>query len=179
MKLLLIHSNFIEYEAKKKALKNAEPVAKGKEKDRMEECLVVFTAVEKIDENNILGAAQKAFEEIKKDSAQVNTKNILLYPYAHLSPNLAKPDPAVKIMKKTEELLKKITDKSEKTYASPAWIASIYGALGDFDRAFFLLEKAYSERDNNLQQLKTDPKLDPLRSYPRFKALLKRMNLDY
>ncbi|MBW2991383.1 threonine--tRNA ligase [Candidatus Woesearchaeota archaeon] len=107
MKLLLIHSDFIEYEAKKKALKNAEPVAKGKEKDRMEECLVVFTAVEKVDEDNIQGSAQKAFEEIKKDSGQVNTKNILLYPYAHLSPDLAKPEPAVKIMKKTEELLKK------------------------------------------------------------------------
>ena len=107
MKLLLIHSDFIEYEAKKKAIKNAEPVAKGKEKDRMEECLVVFTAVEQADEANPKAAAELAFNEIKKDSTQVKTKNIMLYPYAHLSPDLAKPEPAVKIMKQTEELLKK------------------------------------------------------------------------
>ncbi len=107
MKLLLIHSDFIEYEVKKKALKNAEQIPKGKKKDRMEECLVVFTAVEKIDESNVEGAAQKAFDKIKEVSSKVNTRNIMLYPYAHLSPDLAKPDSAVKVMEKTEELLKK------------------------------------------------------------------------
>ncbi len=80
--------------------------------------------------------------------------------------------------KEAEECLKKIIEESEKTYISPAMIAHIYGALGDCDRAFSLLEKAYSERDNRLQYLKVDPQFDSLRSDPRFKALLKRMNLD-
>lgn len=77
-----------------------------------------------------------------------------------------------------EKLLKKIIEESEKTYISSTFIARIYGALGDFDQAFSLLEKAYSERDSELPFLKVDPRLDPLRSDPRFKALLKRMNLD-
>jgi len=75
-----------------------------------------------------------------------------------------------------EKLLKKIIEESEKTYIPPAALAGIYGVLGDFDRAFSLLEKAYSERDNRLQFLKVY--FGPLRSDPRFKALLKRMNLD-
>lgn len=80
--------------------------------------------------------------------------------------------------KEAEESLKKIIEKSEKTYISPVYIAYIYGVLGDYDRAFSLLEKAYSERDHQLQYLKVEPWFDPLRSDPRFKALLKRMNLD-
>lgn len=80
--------------------------------------------------------------------------------------------------KEAEKLLKEIIEESEKTYVSPTEIACIYGALGDFDQAFSLLEKAYSERDNKLQYLKVAPAWDPLRSDPRFKALLKRMNLD-
>jgi serine/threonine protein kinase/tetratricopeptide (TPR) repeat protein len=76
------------------------------------------------------------------------------------------------------EFLKKIIKESEKAYISPTDIAPIYGALGDSDQAFSLLEKAYSERDNRLQYLKVEPEFDSLRSDPRFKALLKRMNLD-
>ncbi|MBN2458887.1 threonine--tRNA ligase [Candidatus Woesearchaeota archaeon] len=106
MKILFIHADFIEYEARKKAIKSAEEVPKGKEKDRMEECLVAFTAVEKVDEANPCGAAKKAFEEIKKISSQVQAKNIMLYPYAHLSPDLSKPEQAVEVMKETEKLLK-------------------------------------------------------------------------
>jgi serine/threonine-protein kinase len=79
--------------------------------------------------------------------------------------------------KEAEKLLKKIREQSEKTYISPTNIALIYGVLGDFDQAFSLLEKAYSERNILLQYLKVHPRFDSLRSDPRFKALLKRMNL--
>ncbi|NIO48491.1 MAG: protein kinase [Candidatus Aminicenantes bacterium] len=80
--------------------------------------------------------------------------------------------------KEAEKLLKKIIEESEKTYISSTSIARIYGVLGDFDQAFSLLEKAYSKRDHDLQYLKVHPTLDSLRSDPRFKTLLKRMNLD-
>ena len=80
--------------------------------------------------------------------------------------------------KEAEKLLKKIIEESEKIYISPTYIAHIYGALGDFDRAFSLLEKACSERDSYLVYLKVDSRLDSLPSDPRFKALLQRMNLD-
>jgi len=77
-----------------------------------------------------------------------------------------------------EKYLKRIIGESEKTYVSSTLIACIYGFLRDFDQAFSLLEEAYAERDNKLQYLKVEPLFDPLRSDPRFKALLKRMNLD-
>ena len=50
MKLLLIHSDYIEYEVKDKAIKNPEEI-KAKT-DRFDEALTAFTAVEKIDEKS-------------------------------------------------------------------------------------------------------------------------------
>ena len=49
MKILAIHSDFVEFCAKKKAFKGAESI-NSKDPVRVEECLVVFTAVEKADE---------------------------------------------------------------------------------------------------------------------------------
>jgi hypothetical protein len=53
----------------------------------------------------------------------------------------------------------------------------IHAALGDRDKAFAELEKAFEERDWNLPRLKVDPFMDPLRDDPRFKELLKRLSL--
>ncbi|HLD49294.1 MAG TPA: threonine--tRNA ligase [archaeon] len=104
MKILLIHSDFLEFEPKEKAIKSAEE--KG-EKKRFEECLVVFTAVESGDEKNIKQAAEKLAEEVKKVADDVKAKNIILYPYAHLSKELASPDAAKKILAEAEQILKK------------------------------------------------------------------------
>lgn len=57
------------------------------------------------------------------------------------------------------------------------WIASIYAALGDKDKAFTELEKAFEERDYFMPRIKVDPFMDPLRDDPRYKDLLKRMGL--
>jgi TolB-like protein/tetratricopeptide (TPR) repeat protein len=55
-------------------------------------------------------------------------------------------------------------------------IATLYAETGENDKAMDLLEKAYTQHDGSLQQLKVDPRLDSLRSSPRFQALLRRMN---
>ncbi|MBI1968922.1 hypothetical protein HYS49_03350, partial [Candidatus Woesearchaeota archaeon] len=78
MKILTIHADFIEFAAKKKALKEAE--AAPKEPKRVEECLVVFTAVEKADEKNLPGTVERYVQEIQNVAQQVNAKNIVLYP---------------------------------------------------------------------------------------------------
>ena len=77
-----------------------------------------------------------------------------------------------------ENMLTKAVEKSSQTYVPPSSMAFIYGVLGDSDRAFSLLDRAFSERDVGLTFLKVEPWYDPLRSDPRFKALLKKMNLD-
>ena len=104
MKLLLIHSDYIEYEVKDKAIKNPEEI---KEKtDRLDEALTVFTAVEKIDEKAPAQAVKDAVSEITKTADQLKVKNIMLYPYAHLSSNLASPKKAQEILVEIEYKLR-------------------------------------------------------------------------
>ena len=63
MKILALHSDFIEFEAKKKAIKEPEPLKKKKEK--IEQCLVVFMSVEEKDEKNPENTAKTCIENIK------------------------------------------------------------------------------------------------------------------
>ena len=60
----------------------------------------------------------------------------------------------------------------------PAAAAALYANIGDTERAFALLDKAYAERDWMLRDLKVSPMWDPLRNDPRFARLLKQMRLD-
>ncbi len=96
MKLLLIHSDYIEYEIKDKAIKNPEETKI--KNDRFEEALTAFTAIEKVDEKSPKQAVQDATAEITKTAEQLKVKNIMLYPYAHLSPDLANPKKAQEIL---------------------------------------------------------------------------------
>ncbi len=56
-------------------------------------------------------------------------------------------------------------------------IALVHATLGNIDQAFQWLEKAYELKAESLSLLKIDPKLDPLRSDPRFDSLLVRTGL--
>jgi tetratricopeptide (TPR) repeat protein len=63
-------------------------------------------------------------------------------------------------------------------YFSPTWLAILYGAIGELDRALALLDAALEERDSFLIAAKADPMFAPLRSDPRYAALVRRMGLD-
>ncbi|MEA1863784.1 MAG: threonine--tRNA ligase [Euryarchaeota archaeon] len=104
MQLLSIHSDYIEYETKKKTpvAEEIEPTLKS---GRMEDALTIFIAVETYDEADPGATAENAAAEIKKTAEQVKTSRIMLYPYAHLSSDLAKPTVAVDILKSLEETL--------------------------------------------------------------------------
>jgi serine/threonine protein kinase/tetratricopeptide (TPR) repeat protein len=78
-----------------------------------------------------------------------------------------KKDEAVKIV---DDLKRKGQDKY--------YAAIVYAALGDKDRAFECLEKSYKERSDDIPYVKIEPALDSLHSDPRFKALLKKINLE-
>ncbi len=61
-----------------------------------------------------------------------------------------------------------------------AWktdIAGLYARLGDRDKAFTWLEKAYEEEEEGLTLLKVEPRFDNLRDDPRFQDLLRRVGL--
>jgi hypothetical protein len=62
-------------------------------------------------------------------------------------------------------------------YVSPYHIAYVYTGLGDHDRAMDYLERAFEERVGGIYGVKGSYAFAPLRSHPRFTALLQRMNL--
>lgn len=72
-----------------------------------------------------------------------------------------------------DELLK----LNKTRYVTPAAFVNVYIGLGDKDKAFEWLEKAFQERSNYVAYLKVFPIADPLRSDPRFSDLLRRVGL--
>jgi TolB-like protein/Tfp pilus assembly protein PilF len=79
---------------------------------------------------------------------------------------------------KAQKILDQLDERSKQSYVRPSAFASVYQGLGENDRVFELLEKGYEEKDVWLVFLKVNPQCDSLRSDPRFKALLKKMNLE-
>ena len=75
-----------------------------------------------------------------------------------------------------QKVLAELKELSKQKHVSSFWLATIYAGLGKKDRALELLENSYQERSLFMAWLKMEPKLDPLRSDPRFQDLLRRMN---
>jgi hypothetical protein len=74
-----------------------------------------------------------------------------------------------------ENIVHDLERKSKSAYVSPYAIATIYAGLGEKDRAFEFLEKAYTEKSLDLStSLRSDSRMDGLRSDPRFQELLHR-----
>jgi len=67
--------------------------------------------------------------------------------------------------------------KSKPGYVEPMMIADIYLSLGDKDQAFAWLEKAFRDHSPYMVGLKSSPRVDPLRSDPRYDDLLCRVGL--
>ena len=99
MRILQLHCDDIEYTPTKKEISAAEETQP--ETKRFEEIVVAFIAVEDGDDFTV---AQKAINEIQDSMKKVGCKKLLLYPYAHLSSNLASPSTALSILKQMESL---------------------------------------------------------------------------
>ena len=75
-----------------------------------------------------------------------------------------------------EKILRDLMEPSKTAYVSPYMIAAIYAGLGDKDKAFEFLDKAYQEKSMDIVwNLKTDPRLESLRSDPRFQIFWRRV----
>lgn len=105
MRILLIHSDYIRFEAKKKALKDAEELNGAQ--DSAENVLVAYIAVEKADESGLDSVTRQLVAEVKKTAKEVGAESIALYPYAHLSSSLSSPKAAKKALDDAYEMLKK------------------------------------------------------------------------
>ena len=108
MKILSLHCDYITFKPLKKALKRIEPLSEKEKKEKtVKQALVILTAVEESD-TNVNEVVEKFAENIKEIARQVNAKNIVLYPYAHLSSKLASPEIAIEVLEKAEKTLQKI-----------------------------------------------------------------------
>jgi threonyl-tRNA synthetase len=103
MKILQLHSDFIRYKPVKKEIETAEEVEI--REYEYEDILVLFTAIEKGDKESSI---KKAVEEIKRSIEQMKVNKILIYPFAHLSDNLASPEESFKMIKAFEEEARKL-----------------------------------------------------------------------
>jgi len=111
LRILQLHSNFIEYTPIKKEVTIAEETQK--KPTRLDDIVVLFTCIEEGDNESV---AKQAIDEVKEALQQLKAKKILIYPYAHLSSNLAKPTAALNILKTMEKHAKAV---GIETYRSP------------------------------------------------------------
>ena len=103
--------------------------------------------------------------DLEKDNAE-NWANL-----GHAYALAGKKDEALKIIDHLKEL-------SASAYIAPYNIAAVHAGLGDKDQAFAYLDRAYSERSALLAlYLTNDPRMDSLRSDPRYAELVRKIGL--
>jgi len=116
------------------------------------------------------GMYDEAIVECQKAMALANNNKLL----SRLATIYAKSGRRTEAQKALDEMIR----GSKEGYFPPSYIAEVYLALNDKERAFEWLEKAYRERDWALTGLKRFPSYDGFRSDARFSDLLKKMNLQ-
>lgn len=101
----MIHASHFEYEVRDRAIDEVEPISEKEKKDTVDEALVAFCSVEKADERDAEAIASNAAAEISKVASAVRTKNIVVYPYAHLSSDLGPPSVAIPLVRNVAQIL--------------------------------------------------------------------------
>ncbi|HSV48804.1 MAG TPA: threonine--tRNA ligase [Candidatus Acidoferrales bacterium] len=101
MRILQLHSNFIVFKPVEKEINIAEEATK--EETRVEEVVVLFTAIEEGDNSAV---AQQAINDARAFLGKLKVNRILIYPFAHLSSNLSQPSQALAVIKDMEAYAK-------------------------------------------------------------------------
>ena len=102
MRLLQLHSDFIAYQPIAKEIGEAEENA-SRSKVRLEELVVTLVAIENGDDESL---ACIAVNEIESYLAKLKSHRLLIYPYAHLTSDLAPGDTALKVIMAIEKFAK-------------------------------------------------------------------------
>jgi len=103
LRLLLIHADRFQYETKEKAIKNPEPIEEASKRGELKDGLVAFCTIEKPDESQTAKVAENAADSIAEVLGWIKTKRVMVYPYAHLSTNLATRDAALNVLRTLEQ----------------------------------------------------------------------------
>ncbi|MBI2546981.1 MAG: threonine--tRNA ligase [Candidatus Aenigmarchaeota archaeon] len=149
MRILQSHSDFIEFEPTQKEIPQAEDVEK--RKYRYDDVVVLFVSVEEGDNESI---AKKAVDDVKDFLGKVKCNRIVIYPFAHLSRDLARPLEALKIVNEMESYAKSL--KIE-TYRAPfGWTKALNIKIKGHPLAE--TAKIYSKEEKAENNLKFDEK---------------------
>ena len=98
MRILLLHADFIEYQPISKEIQTAEDIS-SKSSKKIDEVIVALVAVEKDDDESL---TDKVGGELKAYAQMIKCDNLLIYPYAHLSSDLAEPSIAQSLLNSIE-----------------------------------------------------------------------------
>ena len=104
MRILLLHADFIEYQPISKEIQTAEDIP-SKSSKKIDEVIVALVAVEKDDDESL---TEEVGNELKAYGKMIKCDNLLIYPYAHLSSNLADPNTAQSVLNSIEEKSKNL-----------------------------------------------------------------------
>jgi len=104
MRILLLHADFIEYQPISKEIQTAEDIP-SKSSKKIDEVIVALVAVEKDDDESL---TDEVGAELKSYGQMIKCDNLLIYPYAHLSSDLADPGTAQSLLSSIEEKSKNL-----------------------------------------------------------------------
>jgi TolB-like protein/Tfp pilus assembly protein PilF len=114
------------------------------------------------------GELAAAMAEYQKAMALIDDPIAPAY-LGHLNGKLGRQDEAIKILGKLQQ-------RSKSEYVDPYYLAIVYLGVGQREQALSSLEKSYEDRNgNNLEYIRVDPFLDPLRGDSRFEALAEKI----
>ncbi len=160
MRILQLHSDYIIFKPIKKEIPIAEETKK--EENRIEEVVVLFTAVEEGDKKV---TAKKAIDDLQIFLQNLKVNRILIYPFAHLSGNLSKPSEALRLVKDMEAYAKQ---KGLETYRAPfGWTKqftiSIKGhPLAEQSRFYAPLQTETNKKEIVSEAIKAEEKMKSL-----------------
>ena len=117
MKILSLHCDYLKFKPLKKAIKEPEELTEERKKEVLvKEPLGIFIAVEKRDEGDLKKAIDNLILNIEDLLNKTKARNVVLYPYAHLSSDLSNPGFAQEVLEGAEGVLKK---KKIEVYRAP------------------------------------------------------------
>jgi Tol biopolymer transport system component/tetratricopeptide (TPR) repeat protein len=112
-----------------------------------------------------MGHYEESVAALQKANELMPGSVVPMWPLAYTLASSGRRNEAKAILDRLKEL-------SGQRYVSPYFIAVVHTGLGEYEEAFEYLDKALAARDEWLLWLAVEPKLDPLRGDPRFRALL-------
>jgi serine/threonine-protein kinase len=124
-----------------------------------------------------IGAAHLAKGELDQALVWFRRAQALEKSVRSYDANIVRALAALGQQEEAEAIMTRLEEASRQQYMRSEVLAMGHAAIGDFDRAFTALERAYQARSSGLIYLHLDPGFLPLRSDPRYADLVRRIGL--